>query len=50
MYSIISVNQGKLNFDNSDKQEESYEAKDPQYRSLKEKVKRKYKQEFDSIQ
>jgi hypothetical protein len=50
MYSVISVNQGKFNLDKSDKQEESSEAKDPQYRALKEKVKNKHQQDFDSVQ
>jgi hypothetical protein len=50
IYSIISVNQGKFNLDKSDKQEESHETKDPQYKKLKEKIGNKYKQEFDSVQ
>jgi hypothetical protein len=48
IYSIISVNQGKFNLDKSDKQEETHETKDLQYKSLKEQVRSKYKKDFDS--
>ncbi len=42
VYSILSVNQGKFNFDNTDKQEIKMEAQDEQYRQLKTKVRNKY--------
>jgi hypothetical protein len=48
LYSIISINQGKFNLDKSDKQEEMSETKDLQYKNLKEQIRNKYKQDFDS--
>jgi hypothetical protein len=42
VYSIISVNQGKFNFDATDSEETKEEARDPQYADLKAKVRKKY--------
>jgi hypothetical protein len=42
VYSILSINQGKFNFDNTDTEETSIEANDEQYADLKAKVKKKY--------
>lgn len=42
VYSILSVNQGKFNFDKTDAEEASVEGRNEQYRQLKEKVKKKY--------
>jgi hypothetical protein len=42
VYSILSINQGKFNFDNTDTEETDLEAKDKQYAALKAKVRKKY--------
>ncbi len=42
VYSILSVNQGKFNFDNTDTEETKVEASDNQYADLKAKVRAKY--------
>lgn len=46
-YSVISLNQGKFNIDNSDLQEKEQESIDSQFSDLKKKVKNKYNSEFN---
>jgi hypothetical protein len=41
-YSIISLNQGKFNLDNEDKEESEEEGKDQQYKRLKDRVRGKH--------
>jgi hypothetical protein len=48
VYSIISINQGKFNFDKTDERESKVESEDPQYRNLKENIKGKYGKIYDS--
>jgi hypothetical protein len=48
VYGVMSVNQGKFNFDKTDSQESEVEGSDEQYRKLKEKVKKRHESDFDS--
>ena len=46
-YSIISVNQGKFNIDQTDKEEEALSDRDRQYRELKSQVLHKHKSQLE---
>lgn len=46
VYSIVSVNQGKFNLDQTDSGELQVEGKDQQYRNLKDKVRERFGQDF----
>jgi hypothetical protein len=49
VYSILSVNQGKFNFDKLDKGETTIEGENEQYRQLKAKVRGKYQPIVDVV-
>lgn len=49
VYTILSASQGKFNFDKTDSAEADMEAKNAQYRELKEKVKKKYAKAVNAI-
>ena len=49
VYSIMSVNQGKFNFDKVDSGETNVEGQNEQYRQLKAKVKKKYEAQVNAV-